>query len=115
MYYVIVMDSFEYKNICFIPNFEVDDLDEDSLYILSEPHIEKIHGYTAKKFNLQDDDMIFFMKKLHSYHEVNIYKYIDGKGIAPRYIGLSEIGNSKYLILEKMTPLDYHEVKQNID
>ena len=84
------MEYHVYRGIEFLLDFTTENLDKNSIYLVDNPQVRKLDGYTANRFTFKDDDKVFFTKRLHSYHEGDVYRRIDGMGIAPGYIGVSE-------------------------
>lgn len=108
------MDFIKYNYITFIPEFSTENLDENHLYALKNPKIEEVKDYTIPKLDFSESNV--FIKKIHSMHEILIYKKIENMNIAPKMIGYGELNNTGIgiLILEKMKPLK-EVIHNNLD
>lgn len=108
------METIKYNKITFIPEFSTDNLNENNLYALKNPIIEKLDDYTVPKLDFSESNI--FMKNLYSMHEIKIYKKLKNLNISPKMIGYGELNNTGVgiLVLEKMIPLKNVINKENV-
>ena len=94
---------------------DCNNLSDDNLYVISNPMVSRIEGYTVHNFQPKSGINEFFIKLLHSNHELEVYEKIKNCDIAPKMLGVSNFSGGWYLILEKMKPLTYDYFKKHQD
>jgi len=95
------------QGIHIIVELDCNNFSDKKLYVINNPKVSQIEGYTVNKLQPKEEDKEVFIKLLYSNHELEVYRKIKGYKIAPKMLGVSKYLGGWYLVLEKMNPLTY--------